>query len=186
MWPSWPVPWASRRWWECRHLVGEVQDGDLIIVDGNKGLVVVNPNPQTLKQYQRLKESYEAFQHSLEELRALPAVTPDGHEVTLAANIEIPLELDEIFRHGAEGVGLFRTEFLFLDRAEVPTEEEQYEAYREPGRQGGGQPRHHPDTGPGRGQVSRPSELPARIQPLPGACAPSGSVSNAPTFSSPS
>jgi phosphotransferase system enzyme I (PtsI) len=111
-------------------LVGEVEDGDLLIVDGNKGLVVVNPNPQTLKQYQRLKESYEAFQRSLEELRALPAVTPDGHGVTLAANIEIPQELDEIFRHGAEGVGLFRTEFIFLDRSEVPSEEEQYEAYR--------------------------------------------------------
>lgn len=59
-------------------LTNEVQDGDLIIVDGNKGLVVVNPNPQTLKQYHRLKESYEAFQKSLEELRALPASTPDG------------------------------------------------------------------------------------------------------------
>ena len=111
-------------------LMKEVEDGDLLIVDGNKGLVVVNPNPQTLKQYQRLKESYEAFQRSLEELRALPAVTPDNHQVTLAANIEIPQELDEIFRHGAEGVGLFRTEFLFLDRSEVPTEDEQFESYR--------------------------------------------------------
>jgi phosphotransferase system enzyme I (PtsI) len=111
-------------------LVGEVEDGDLLIVDGNKGLVVVNPNPQTLKQYQRLKESYEAFQRSLDELRTLPAITPDGHGVILAANIEIPQELDEIFRHGAEGVGLFRTEFLYLDRSEVPSEEEQYESYR--------------------------------------------------------
>jgi phosphotransferase system enzyme I (PtsI) len=103
----------------------------MIIVDGNKGLVVVNPLPPTLKQYQRLKESYEAFQKSLEELRNLPASTPDGHLVTLAANIEIPQELDEVFKHGAEGIGLFRTEFLFLNREEIPTEEEQFVAYKE-------------------------------------------------------
>lgn len=114
-----------------QNLATEVQDGDMIIVDGNKGLVVVNPLPPTLRQYQRLKESYEVFQKSLEELRGLTAVTPDRHQVTLAANIEMPLELDEIFKHGAEGVGLFRTEFLFLDREEIPTEDEQYLAYRE-------------------------------------------------------
>jgi len=114
-----------------QNLTAEVQDGDMIIVDGNKGLVVVNPMTPTLKQYQRLKESYEAFQKSLEELRALPALTPDGHQVTLAANIEIPQELDEIFRHGAEGIGLFRTEFLFLNREEIPAEEEQFAAYKE-------------------------------------------------------
>jgi phosphotransferase system enzyme I (PtsI) len=112
-------------------LTTEAQDGDMIIVDGNKGIVVVNPLPATLKQYQRLKESFEAFQKSLEELRNLPATTPDGHQVTLAANIEIPQELDEIFKHGAEGIGLFRTEFLFLNREEIPTEDEQYEAYKE-------------------------------------------------------
>jgi len=114
-----------------QNLTTEVQDGDIIILDGNKGLVVVNPLPATLKQYQRLKESHEAFLKSLEELRNLPATTPDGHQVTLAANIEIPQELDEIFKHGAEGIGLFRTEFLFLNREEIPTEDEQYEAYKE-------------------------------------------------------
>ncbi len=107
----------------------EAQDGDLVILDGNKGLMVINPNPQTLKQYQRLKVNYETFQRSLDKLRALPAATPDGHRITLAANIEIPLELDEVFSHGAEGIGLFRTEFLFLDRGGVPSEEEQFEAY---------------------------------------------------------
>ncbi len=112
-------------------ITAEIQEGDMVIVDGNKGLVVVNPLPQTLKQYERLKESYEAFQKSLEELKALPATTPDGHRVTLAANIEIPQELDELERHGAEGIGLFRTEFLFMNREEIPTEEEQYEAYKE-------------------------------------------------------
>ncbi|HEY5039447.1 MAG TPA: phosphoenolpyruvate-utilizing N-terminal domain-containing protein, partial [bacterium] len=112
-------------------LASEVAEGDMVVVDGNKGIVVVNPSPQTLKQYEHLKEKYAAFQKSLEELRALPATTPDGHRVTLAANVEIPQELDEVFKHGAEGIGLFRTEFLFLNRTEIPTEEEQYEAYKE-------------------------------------------------------
>ena len=112
-------------------ITSEIQEGDWVIVDGNKGLVVVNPLPQTLKQYERLKEGYEAFQKSLETLKALPAKTPDGHQVTLAANIEIPQELDELARHGAEGIGLYRTEFLFMNREEIPTEEEQYLAYKD-------------------------------------------------------
>ncbi len=112
-------------------ITGEVEDGETIILDGNKGLIILRPAPGTLQQYHRLQESYRAFQKSLEELRHLPATTPDGHQVTLAANIEIPQEMNEIFLHGAEGVGLFRTEFLFLNRESVPTEEEQYQAYRE-------------------------------------------------------
>jgi phosphoenolpyruvate-protein phosphotransferase (PTS system enzyme I) len=114
-----------------KKMTSEVNEGDMVIVDGNKGVVVIDPLPQTLKQYERLKENYEAFQKSLEELQALPATTPDGHRITLAANIEIPQELDEIARHGAEGIGLFRTEFLFMNREESPTEEEQYNAYKE-------------------------------------------------------
>ncbi len=113
-----------------QNVTDSVLDGEMVIVDGNKGLVVVNPLPETLRQYEELKGRYEAFQKSLEELQALPATTPDGHRVTLAANIEIPQELDELARHGAEGIGLFRTEFLFMNREEVPSEEEQYEAYK--------------------------------------------------------
>jgi phosphoenolpyruvate-protein phosphotransferase (PTS system enzyme I) len=113
------------------NITSEIEDGDTLILDGNKGLIILKPTPATLQQYQRLQESYRAFQKSLEELRNLPATTPDGRQVTLAANIEIPQELNEIFIHGAEGVGLFRTEFLFLNRESVPTEEEQYQAYRE-------------------------------------------------------
>lgn len=113
------------------NIVSQVQEGDTIILDGNKGLIILRPTPETLRQYHRLQESHRAFQKSLEELRHLPAITPDGHRVTLAANIEMPQELNEIFEHGAEGVGLFRTEFLFLNRDSVPTEEEQYLAYRE-------------------------------------------------------
>jgi phosphoenolpyruvate-protein phosphotransferase (PTS system enzyme I) len=114
-----------------KNVTEQVQEGDLLVVDSNKGVVVINPMTQTLKQYQRLKENFEAFQQSLEVLRNLPATTPDGHRITLAANIEVPQELDETSRHGAEGIGLFRTEFLFLERSSIPSEEEQYEAYRQ-------------------------------------------------------
>jgi len=83
-----------------------------------------------LKEYQKTQEKYVEFQKSLEALRPLPARTPDNHEVTLAANIEIPQELDDVVSHGAQGVGLFRTEFLYLDRKDLPDEEEQYQHYR--------------------------------------------------------
>ncbi|HTA75611.1 MAG TPA: phosphoenolpyruvate--protein phosphotransferase [bacterium] len=108
-----------------------IHDGDLLIVDGNKGLVLVNPQPHIIEQYRHLKDNYTAFQKSLEAFKTLPAVTPDGHRVTLAANIEIPQELDEMNRHGAEGIGLYRTEFLYMNREESPTEEEQFQAYKE-------------------------------------------------------
>jgi len=111
-------------------LIGQIQMGDLVVVDGTKGALVLNPSPKTLKEYQKTQEKYGEFVKSLEALRPLPARTPDNHEVTLAANIEIPQELDDVVSHGAQGVGLFRTEFLFLDRKEMPTEEEQYQAYR--------------------------------------------------------
>ncbi len=111
-------------------LINQVQMGDLVVVDGTKGTLVLNPSPKTLKEYQKTQEKYVEFQKSLEALRPLPARTPDNHEVTLAANIEIPQELDDVVSHGAQGVGLFRTEFLYLDRKDLPDEEEQYQHYR--------------------------------------------------------
>jgi phosphotransferase system enzyme I (PtsI) len=114
-----------------QNITDQVQDGDILIVDGNKGLVLVNPAPNVLEQYKRLKANYDAFQKSLEELQGLPAVSPDGLRVTLAANVEIPQELDELVRHGAEGIGLYRTEFLYMNRDTAPTEEEQFQSYKE-------------------------------------------------------
>ncbi len=114
-----------------KDITSQVREGDMIILDGNNGLVVLRPEARTLEHYRRLKQSYEAFLKSLEDLRALPAVTPDGHQITLAANIEIPQELDEIARHGAEGIGLYRTEFLFMNRETSPDEEEQFQAYKQ-------------------------------------------------------
>jgi len=111
-------------------LINQVQMGDLVVVDGTKGILILNPSPKTLKECQKAQEKYGVFIKSLEALRPLPARTPDNHEVTLAANIEIPQELDDVVSHGAQGVGLFRTEFLFLDRKILPDEDEQYLAYR--------------------------------------------------------
>lgn len=121
-------------------LTSEVLDGDILIVDGNEGRVIVNPDTKTLKEYRKEKENYAAFYRSLEALRNLPARTPDGREVVLAGNIEMPHEVDDVLAHGAQGIGLFRTEFLFLNRDTLPTEDEQFEVYREVARKMGKHP----------------------------------------------
>lgn len=109
----------------------EIQEGDILVVDGGKGLVIQNPLPQTLKKYRAEKEKYEKLRKSLEGGVLAPAVTRDGRRVTVAANLELPVEVEEVAACGAEGVGLFRTEFLFLGRNTPPEEEEQYRHYRE-------------------------------------------------------
>jgi phosphotransferase system enzyme I (PtsI) len=114
-----------------RDATAEIQDGDVLIVDGTKGLVLVNPGPLIIEQYRHLKDEYIAFQKSLESFKNLSAVTPDGRHVVLAANIESPLELNEMSRYGAEGIGLYRTEFLYMNREDAPLEEEQFQAYKE-------------------------------------------------------
>ncbi len=105
-----------------------VKNGDPIIVDGNLGVVVVNPGQDTFLEYLERQRKYKYFEKELIKISRLPAVTLDGHEVRLAANIEIPEEMDSVIGHGAKGVGLFRTEFLFLNRNELPTEEEHFMA----------------------------------------------------------
>ena len=105
-----------------------VKNGDPIIVDGNQGVVVVNPDQDTFLEYLERQRKYKYFEKELIKISRLPAVTKDGHEVHLAANIEIPEEMDTVLGHGAKGVGLFRTEFLFLNRNELPTEEEHFMA----------------------------------------------------------
>ncbi|RME93014.1 MAG: phosphoenolpyruvate--protein phosphotransferase [Verrucomicrobia bacterium] len=104
--------------------------GDYALLDGFNGLLIVNPTDQTLYQYGQLARQYQVLEERLREVRELPAVTLDGHRITLSANIENPAEADEVVAQGAEGVGLFRTEFLFMERLELPSEEEQFEVYR--------------------------------------------------------
>lgn len=106
-----------------------IQDGDLIIVDGQTGVVMVNPAAHVLAEFQEKKRQHEEQTQELETLRDAAAQTLDGIQITLETNIELPLEAERAYAAGADGVGLFRSEFLFLGRANLPTEDEQYEAY---------------------------------------------------------
>jgi phosphotransferase system enzyme I (PtsI) len=108
----------------------DVSGRDLVIVDGNDGLLILNPDAATLAEYRHRRDRARAHVHELEGLKHLPAVTRDGVAVGLHINIEFPHEAEQCANLGAEGVGLYRTEFLYLDRKTDPTEEEHFEAYR--------------------------------------------------------
>ncbi len=108
----------------------QVRTGDTIIVDGMTGVVIVNPDPDQIFRYRERQESYRSYQIQLLGFGQLPAVTTDGAcTVRITANLELPDESEIALQHGAEGVGLFRTEYLFLGRPDLPSEEEQYEVY---------------------------------------------------------
>jgi phosphotransferase system enzyme I (PtsI) len=107
-----------------------VKNGDMVIVDGSNGIVIVNPDEETIEKYRRERTRLEEQETILIKIRDLPCVTPDGREIDLTANIEIPDEIPSVKSHGASGIGLYRTEFFYLDRVDLPTEEEQYSAYK--------------------------------------------------------
>src|SRR5213592_3904605 len=113
----------------CEHLIETVQEGDDLIVDGNSGVVYVNPPVDIEREYERLGREYSAFNQKLETLKHLPAETSDGRRLSLYANIGLIADLLLAHRHGAQGVGLYRTEFPFLTYREFPDEEEQYDLY---------------------------------------------------------
>ena len=106
-----------------------IKDGDRIIVDGNTGVVIINPKEEVLRSYGRGKKKYERFREHLMLLKDEPAATLDGRSVELSANIEMPEEVSTAIARGAKGIGLYRTEFLFLSSDRIPDEEEQYAAY---------------------------------------------------------
>ncbi len=112
-------------------VTSEISGGDVIVIDGNRGVVVVNPDQPSLEEYQQFARQQVEFIHSLDALRDLPAVTKDGHAIKLVGNIEFPSEAQTVPQKGGEGIGLYRTEFLYLGKDREPTEEEHYEAYRE-------------------------------------------------------
>src|SRR5206468_12963823 len=93
------------------NLTAEVSGGDTIIIDGNRGVVIINPDEEQLAEHREYEKKREAQEISLRELDTLPAVTTDGHVVSLQANIEFPAETDDALRRGAMGIGLYRTEF---------------------------------------------------------------------------
>ncbi|KPK99870.1 MAG: phosphoenolpyruvate-protein phosphotransferase [candidate division Zixibacteria bacterium SM23_73_3] len=114
-----------------KNFFDHIQDKQNIILDGTKGEVVICPDEQTLKEYEKRKKYILQKTVELSELKSLPAETSDGRRIELSANIELPLDVDSAIEYGAEGVGLFRTEYLYIARADFPTEEEQYKAYSE-------------------------------------------------------
>jgi phosphoenolpyruvate-protein phosphotransferase (PTS system enzyme I) len=109
---------------------GELRDGEYALLDGYHGQVIVNPTDQTLFEYGQLASRRHSLAEKLRETVDKPAVTLDGVRLTLSANIEQASDTDAVKASGAEGVGLFRTEYLFMDKETLPTEEEQYESYR--------------------------------------------------------
>jgi phosphotransferase system enzyme I (PtsI) len=110
---------------------GQVESGQYALLDGLNGVLVVNPSDQSLFEYGQLILRQATLQQRLRDLLTLPAVTLDGHRVLLNANIEQAADAEQVKANGAEGVGLFRTEYLFLNREHLPGEEQQYQAYRE-------------------------------------------------------
>ena len=108
----------------------EIKDGDKLVVDGETGHVIVNPDRTELLQYEGLISHFLKSRDDLLAMRDLPAETTDGYRVVLKANIEIPEEAEQVLRYGAEGIGLYRSEFLFLTPGQSDTEEAQYQAYR--------------------------------------------------------
>ena len=107
-----------------------IQDEDLLIVDGARGVLIVNPDVRILEEYRLRKSELEIERSKLQRLKGSRARTLDGVEIALYANIELPQDVERVKAVGADGVGLFRSEFLFMNRDDVPDEEEQFEAYR--------------------------------------------------------
>jgi phosphotransferase system enzyme I (PtsI) len=111
------------------NLTSEVTGGDIVIIDGTRGMVIVNPDPDQLAEYREDAKKIVAMELELSLLADLPAQTLDGHQVSLQANIEAAEDIPEAIKRGAEGVGLYRTEFLYLTMQKEPTEDDHFNAY---------------------------------------------------------
>ncbi len=108
----------------------DVYPGDPIIIDGNRGIVIVRPDEETLEEYKKKEKTIRVFESRLtQQLRVQPAETPDGRQIQIFANIDFPKEIEVFLRYGATGVGLYRTEYIFLECRNSPTEEDHYNAY---------------------------------------------------------
>jgi phosphotransferase system enzyme I (PtsI) len=107
-----------------------IENNNFIIVDGRQGLLIVNPTEETRRIYQDVKNRIKAFRDRFQEIKDLPTQTTDGKSVVLMANLELPEELPSIRQHGASGIGLYRTEYFYMNRVDLPSEEEQFKAYK--------------------------------------------------------
>jgi phosphotransferase system enzyme I (PtsI) len=112
------------------HAFQTISERELLIVDGAQGVLIVNPDPVVLAEYRLRQSQFGLERQRLKRLKSTPAATLDGTPVELYANIELPEDMPEVLEAGADGVGLFRSEFIFLNRKDLPGEDEQFEAYR--------------------------------------------------------
>ena len=110
--------------------IGELKSGQSVLIDGFNGFVVIEPSDQTLFEYGQLVDRQASIEESLEVIHDDAAETKDGHRIILSANIELATDVEGVLQSGATGVGLFRTEFLFINRSDLPDEKEQFAAYR--------------------------------------------------------
>jgi len=108
----------------------KLETGQYVLLDGTNGFLIVDPTPETLKHYGEVESKRIKVVAQLKELRETASTTRDGRHIVLSANIELPEDVDAVAANGAEGIGLYRTEFLYLNRNTLPTEDEQYETYR--------------------------------------------------------
>ncbi len=106
------------------------KNGDFMIIDGGEGLILLNPSEEEIKKYEKKKKEYEAFKMKTREMKGKESISKDGIKVEIAANIGTPKDVDKIIENDGEGVGLYRTEFLYMDSDKLPTEEEQFESYK--------------------------------------------------------
>ena len=120
--------------------LSQVKDGDQVILDGDAGCVFVNPDASVEKDYSAKRDAFLAEKKELEKYIGQPTITKDGVTVELVANIGKPKDVEKVLEYDGEGVGLFRTEFLFMDRNSMPTEDEQFEAYKKVAEALGGKP----------------------------------------------
>lgn len=116
------------------------ENGDMIIIDGNEGLVLLNPTEEKVKVYEEKKRKYDKFKRLVKQMKGHDTISKDGIKVELAANIGTPKDMDNVIENDAEGIGLFRTEFLYMDSDSMPTEEEQFNAYKTVAERLGGKP----------------------------------------------
>lgn len=115
----------------CKTITEDVKDGDMIALDGIEGVVMINPDEATVQEYVTKRDEYVAYREELKKLVNEKTVSTDGCHVELVANIGSPKDLEGVKENGGEGVGLFRTEFLYMESAELPSEEKQFEVYKE-------------------------------------------------------
>jgi phosphotransferase system enzyme I (PtsI) len=122
------------------NLTQQLSEGVELALDGNEGLVVVEPDGATRTRFEQLQQEQQSVNLRLEHLRNLAAVTPDGHQLDLYANVELPIEVEEVLARGAEGIGLLRTEYLYFRHGSIPSEEDQVRAYTDILERMGGRP----------------------------------------------